>query len=1232
MSLSIPGLEYCRFRQTSRALRRILSFSTTTSPCFADRSTEGMSKRREHPPLPGKQQDIWPPSLSGMEQPVPSFKSFIRKTPPPTGSPGEKPLPPLPTLHRESVDTTPSAAINTSPTRTPSVPFWKAPANWDDSSTPVQEHQAPPVFSPRNYALLLPEASPGGLDSNEPTQWPFDVAATHHPRLNSIDEQVDQVSLSSACHLSAASASRSSSPRPDDDPSTLSSNSNNDRLVINTTKLYSTSSESSASHNMSPVSPSEVMFSPSNVSTKQKVFGIELPGGPGTTIEDWSSRTPSNPRSETPKSGLSMQGKKLQRLNRPISTIDPHPSDPDISAKAQHLDASLDYHSVLAGVYHEEHAHDARPTAARQKNKVPPSTRINPGKQRSGNREMVPRPLSWRKDSNSSFPNSALVDIEEDPKRVPNSRKRYRKMTNWVPFHQPMHMHKGVSQRVEETGSNNGSRYPKRKGKDSPESGGVHGKEADGKSLMPHVRDFATHVKNGIVSTSHAANRSITSSPSQPSTASTPPRAEQHTRLIRLGGGFALVRQSPAVTPPSHSSSRLDISLPLQAPVSRSYGQIPDIEVEPVSRRPSSLYSQQSEAPVAPGISVNKRNLRISPSLSPQTRSNTSSPPTSPLAHEVSFPRTPPPPARSPNRPPYRPQKGAEVVEDERVDSANEDKSHKKSLHVGIMDMARDARHAWKKHHQDAKHEKLKQSIRVLGPTDPGVAAAGVLVHLTPKAFIHHSSLLNTRTMRTLTIPAAVVKRKQACNSCRHRKRKCDAERPVCGLCRRWGIACEYNVPAAERGNPATGTAQPLQAPTRVPVLPGINVDAREAFPDAQTIGLDLDFTSAESGFGYPALQSISQSRNAPNDQDPIASFQLPNHDLLVEMVTLFFDNLYHLFPCFHRKEFMKQLEEGTIQKESTLILFSMCCLAARVHPDAAVKKRQQEWYEQAKFSYQLTQRDPYPALRTIQAALLLIAHASTAGDFSSSWLFLGKVWRQAVALGINRMDTRNAASMGIKPQHWNSGHEQVYGLDKKEGRNAVEKEEYRRTLWLLLVMDRNHAWPTGWPNALPISHFKVDLPIADSLFQEMTPEVQDAPSSNVPFVRNFSCLLGSLSSVTNPAVNVFQYICVAYVLLGQVSEVVHTLQDEVDTLEYLQACEELDSQIVKLRLSLPRKATSILEASPEDRGHVVWLQVMLNSCAMLLYYRCVKDESPKDDATNTFLHAVTAAQNVAQV
>jgi predicted nucleic acid-binding protein len=223
-----------------------------------------------------------------------------------------------------------------------------------------------------------------------------------------------------------------------------------------------------------------------------------------------------------------------------------------------------------------------------------------------------------------------------------------------------------------------------------------------------------------------------------------------------------------------------------------------------------------------------------------------------------------------------------------------------------------------------------------------------------------------------------------------------------------------------------------------------------------------------------------------------------------------------------------------------------------------------------------------------------------------------------------------NAQFMGINSQEWSSDHERVYGLEKDAGTTAVEKEEYRRTLWLLFIQDRNHAWPTAWPHIIPETHFKVHIPIADSIFQAMDPEVRSAQYVNKPFTRSLSRLVTNLSSAKEPT-NVFQYICIAHVLLGRVSEVVHSLHDASDSVEYAEECEELDLHIVKFRLSLPRHATSVLEAAPTDRAHVVWLQVILNTCAMLLNFNCAKDNSI-NETSSQFLCAVAAAHNTAQI
>tara|TARA_R110002003_G_scaffold589_14_gene20662 strand:- start:720 stop:2279 length:1560 start_codon:yes stop_codon:yes gene_type:complete len=393
--------------------------------------------------------------------------------------------------------------------------------------------------------------------------------------------------------------------------------------------------------------------------------------------------------------------------------------------------------------------------------------------------------------------------------------------------------------------------------------------------------------------------------------------------------------------------------------------------------------------------------------------------------------------------------------------------------------------------------------------------------------------------------------------------------------------------------------------------------------------GLNFDLSMPDQ-VDYPSPDSLPYPNAAGDQQDMMADFQLPPHTLLVELVRLFFDRLYHMFPCFHRNSFEAQLDDGVVQKESPLILYAICCVAARYHPDVSVKRREKDWYAQAKFNYDMTQRDPYPGLRTIQAALVLILYAYTAGDFSAGWLFLGKAWRQAVALGMNRMDASNPAALGMKPIHSTTGTRTHYGIDGLEGSTAAEKEEYRRTLWLMFIMDRNMAWPTAWPVTIPEPHFKVDIPSSDTMFQTMEPALEHGPCESVPFTRHLESLIKSSSGAKDPC-NVFHYVCITHVLLGRVSELVHSLHHTPDSLEYTKECAELDSYIVKFQLSLPRQAASILEASPADRVHVVWLQVTLNTCAMLLHYRCLNGVT--DVGTpGPFILAMTAARNIAQI
>ncbi|KAI8940024.1 hypothetical protein NX059_003746 [Plenodomus lindquistii] len=226
-------------------------------------------------------------------------------------------------------------------------------------------------------------------------------------------------------------------------------------------------------------------------------------------------------------------------------------------------------------------------------------------------------------------------------------------------------------------------------------------------------------------------------------------------------------------------------------------------------------------------------------------------------------------------------------------------------------------------------------------------------------------------------------------------------------------------------------------------------------------------------------------------------------------------------------------------------------------------------------------------------------------------------------------MDSGASVTSNSKYRHANANFEERNGPDRSEVGTMVEAEECRRTLWLLFIMDRTQAWPTGWPHAIPESQFKVDLPIADTRFQALDPEIVAIPQHAVPFARQLDLLICTLNSAKQPW-NLLHYIAVANVLLGKVADLTHSLHDDCSTVEYAENCAELDAMVIQFRLNIPREASTIMEAPFHDRSHVLWLQVTLSTVEMLLHYRNYGSIPP--EKSSKFRIAVNAARNIARM
>jgi hypothetical protein len=682
-----------------------------------------MSEQRQSTPFPGKQRAIWKPTLAGMEQPLQSFDSFVRTAPPHPSPPTHKPLPPIPSPNNKPARIASPPHLNRLPNRNFSFTDWKAPADWDEPSSPRQDLRisSPPV-APRSWEPLLPEPSPGSFDSPEQSPWPLTPTSLRYSHLGPIDEHGSHIPSPSPYHMSSFSPMHRPIPESDCGFSMSSSILNTSAASPMTIGTCPIASYNTNMEILAPSPISDIILHTSNISANHKALaslGIESTGNRQKEPLHWAGPITSPHDNNNCHAALQPRGKGLQSSVREPQ-LDDISEDEDMSERLQQLGVSQDYHNVLADQYQE--AHDPRSRTMNVGNNGRNHDPAKAPKETSKDGELMPRPLSWKKSLYGSSPRSSNSDTHAVATFPPDSRKRHRKITSWVPFHQPAHAQKRRNINIDQSQSVNDTIVASRRELFGTELDRLMHKEIHLSHFIPHMRGSKSDISDD-----NTRHNDTPPKPASPHPRSRMRPSDQSVPLLRLPGGLALVRSTPTPTPIVRDDNILNISSPIISTQSSPPSDYPAFDIHPVERRRSSLYSQQSQSPVAPAILVH-RKLRSShnSSYSHRFRPSTSSPPTSPLAHEIEFPRTPPPIPRGPNSPPARLRGQEELIDHDRADSANEDEPHRGRLHIGISDKARDARDTWKKHQRDAKHEKLKQSIRILGPTDLGVAAAYV--------------------------------------------------------------------------------------------------------------------------------------------------------------------------------------------------------------------------------------------------------------------------------------------------------------------------------------------------------------------------------------------------------------------------------------------------------------------------------------------------------------------------
>ncbi|KAF2013331.1 hypothetical protein BU24DRAFT_493851 [Aaosphaeria arxii CBS 175.79] len=685
---------------------------------------------------PFKQINLSTSSLEGMERPVRSFKSFIKTVPPNPEQPrNDKPLPPTPSPSQEFVVASqPLTPTLEFPKRSASDASWKAPAEWFNSTPEIAKTYpgTPPLPGGRTLSPVIPEplfeagegfmeflttqTSPSSpqvsrllpiyersfVDLGPPGSPPrTPLPLPPKPTTNLVPLPIPPITSTSMVDLKPYTVP-TPAVRPDSEIGT-------DAASDHPSPLQDTRVDGSSSSGGSAVS---------DESTKEKAFSsLGLDPSVGHAMDDYREH-----HDHDRPDRRYMRGRKLRALNKGNPLSDDSWEDPDLDEKARQLSFSQDYHDLLVDQYQEL---NVRPEEVLRQAPNDNSSFMVAGagldpKPRPLDQGLMPRPLSWQKSSNDSTPrcvslngNATTVTTGGD-----SANKRYRisgKLSVWIP--QRLSVGNRSRQCKDETGSAKKQKTPKESKvidansfKAIPYGHTQENTSRDSRfSILPQNKPLLFGRKNRSSKSSDGSQERGLGEPS-PTTRS--PRHMPLKPMVRLPGGFAVVRTPPDPRPRSKHASLIDLSSSVrERPISEAFPESSSVSTYSESFLPApsehrmSQISQRSVLTESRGLAATaaaRNKLRVSMASSQSRRSSGSN---HPLANEITH-RT--------NTSSLSPISTKSTWTQSSGDSASVRQK------PGIFDKAMQAR---RRRSRELRQKRLKNSIKVLGPTDPHVVS-----------------------------------------------------------------------------------------------------------------------------------------------------------------------------------------------------------------------------------------------------------------------------------------------------------------------------------------------------------------------------------------------------------------------------------------------------------------------------------------------------------------------------
>lgn len=368
-------------------------------------------------------------------------------------------------------------------------------------------------------------------------------------------------------------------------------------------------------------------------------------------------------------------------------------------------------------------------------------------------------------------------------------------------------------------------------------------------------------------------------------------------------------------------------------------------------------------------------------------------------------------------------------------------------------------------------------------------------------------------------------KRHTACELCRRRKLKCNGEKPSCETCTRLKKTCEYTT-VHKKSGPQRGYLKKLES--RLDQLEKLlsqtaEIRAEPSSDFARQGDFDsLEKTSKKDDNYTKKTRQIAQKRRYSDDkktfdmkiplnksdptkveeaakramsipggsidlfgQDRISTSppRYPEHlihlnveepyppqDIIDELVAKFFDGIF--FDFIYKPRFMASLSTGLIKPH---LLYAIL-LAGSGLANNHLFHLQDQLYEKTLKYLQKAECTGFGEelvnIQYVQALILVIIYDNKIGCFSRAWINCGKAIKAATQNNLHEIDMNNKSNSFRDENCYSS--------------NVLnDKDERRRTFWIVYILDKYCSIGFGWPSSIQESSINSDLPMDDDAFRQ---------------------------------------------------------------------------------------------------------------------------------------------------